>query len=197
MSETTLPEVRDARWPFVMLFLFMWAGVIGTASNTDPIKFDFTVVTVFGIITVFGIVTYLAFARWRNQRVFVFGRRSVLGNLAWHVFLLTGIVFITFVFFNAAVQVLILGFNLPLFEPGCTVSQRDTALFVWNAMAKGAFKFLAGYLDLPTEACRPIEVDWVAPALSQMIRWFTAIVIIWYVVSFLKSWYARLTVHKG
>jgi hypothetical protein len=165
--------------------------MIGTASNTDPIKFDFTMVTVFGILIVLGIMAYLAFARWRNQRVFVFDRRSLLGNLAWHVFLPTGIVFITFVFFDATVQVLILGFNLPLFEPGCTVSQRDTALFVRNAMAKGAFKFLAGYLDLP------IEVGWVAPHLSQTIRWFTAIVIVWYVVSFLKSWYAWLTVHKS
>jgi hypothetical protein len=192
MPETSLPHAKDARWPFVMLFLFMWPGMIGTALNTDPIKFDFTVVALLGLAAVLGIVACLAIARWRNQQVFAFERRSVLGNLAWHVLLLTGIVFITFLFFDATVQILILGFREPLFERGCAVSQSDTALFVWNAMAKGAFKFFADYLALPVEACTPSEASWVTTGLSQTVRGFTAIVVVWYVLSFLKSWYARL-----
>jgi hypothetical protein len=196
MPETSLPRAKDARWPFVMLFLFMWAGMIGTALNTDPIKFDFTVATLLGLVAVLGIVACLAIARWRNQRVFAFERRSVLGNLAWHVFLLTGIVFITFLFFDATVQILILGVRVPLFESGCAVSQSDTSLFVWNAMAKGAFKVLADYLDLPVEACTPSD-SWVTTGLSQTIRGFTAIVVVWYVLSFLKSWYAWLRLPRA
>ena len=43
---------KGARWPFVMLFLFMWAGMIGTTLNSDPIKFEFSVAIVFGLAAI-------------------------------------------------------------------------------------------------------------------------------------------------
>ena len=58
-------------------------------------------------------------------------------------------------------------------------------------MAKGAFKFLAKYLPLPAEACAPSS-SWSATIVAQCVRWFTALVVVWYVVSFAKAWYQRL-----
>ncbi len=63
-------------------------------------------------------------------------------------------------------------------------------------MAKGAFKFLARYLPQPTQACAP-AVSWAATITAQFIRWFTALVVVWYVVSFAKVWYQRLRGEKA
>ncbi len=58
-------------------------------------------------------------------------------------------------------------------------------------MAKGAFKFLAEYLPLPIEACAPNPTGWTATITAQCVRWFTALVVVWYAISFVKAWYAR------
>jgi hypothetical protein len=131
-------------------------------------------------------------ARLRRQAFFGFGHSTIMGNLAWHVFIVTGIIFICFLSFLAIVQIMVLTFGAPIFEGGCDkISQRDTALFVWEAMAKGAFKFLAKYLPLPAEACASSS-SWTATIVAQCIRWFTALVVVWYVVSFAKAWYYRV-----
>ena len=75
-------------------------------------------------------------------------------------------------------------------EAGCVMLASET-FFVWEAMAKGAFKFFAQYLPVPTEACAP-ATSWAATITAQFIRWFTALVVVWYVVSFAKAWYQRL-----
>ena len=195
MSDTNniaVEKGRDARWPFIMLYAFMWAGMIGMSLNTDAIKLDYTIAVVLGLACIFAIVVYLASARLRRQTLFAFDHSTVLGNLAWHVFLLTGIVFTCFLFFAGVMQIMILTFSAPVFESPCDrVSQRDVALFVWDAMAKGAFKFLAKYLRLPAEACAPNTIGWTATITAQCIRWFTALVVVWYVVGFAKAWYVR------
>jgi hypothetical protein len=183
---------KDARWPFVVLYAFMWTGMIMTSFNTDPIKLDYSIAVVFGLAAILGIVVFLARARWRGQGFFDFQHSTVFGNLAWHVFLLTGIVFVSFLFFIAVVQIMVLSFGVPVFYKGCAVSQRDTALFVWDAMAKGAFKIFAKYLHLPAEACAPNVASWTVTITAQIIRWFTALVVVWYLVSFARAWYRLL-----
>jgi hypothetical protein len=169
---------RDARWPFIMLYAFMWAGMIGMSLNTDAIKLDYSIAAVLGLACAFGIGIYLAAARLRRRTLFEFERSTTLGNFAWHVFLLTGIVFICFLAWAAVVQIMVLTFHAPVFESGCDkISQRDVALFVWGAMAKGAFKFLAEYLPLPIEACAPNPAGWTATITAQFVRWFTALVV--------------------
>jgi hypothetical protein len=186
---------KDARWPFVMLYVFMWLGMILTSLNTDPIKLEYSIAVVLGFAAVLGAVIFLAHARWRSKSFFVFQNATVIGNLAWHLFLMTGIVFISFLFFTAVVQIMVLSLGVPVFDHGCTVSQRDTALFVWDAMAKGAFKFLAKYLNLPMEACVPNMADWTVTITAQVIRWFTALVVVWYAVSLGKAWFTRMRQH--
>lgn len=182
----------DAIWPFVLLYAVMWAGMIGTSLNTDAIKLDYSIAVVLGFAFALAIAIYLAAARLRRQAVFGFGHATIIGNLTWHVFLLTGIVFICYLVFLSVVQILVLSFGAPVFETSCDkISQRDTAFFVWEAMAKGAFKFLARYLPLPGEVCAP-ATSWAATITAQCIRWFTALVVVWYVVSFAKAWYQRL-----
>ncbi len=183
---------RDALWPFFALYAFMWACMIGMSLNTDPIKLDYSVAAVLGLACAFGIVVYLAVRRLRRRTMFEFERSTTLGNLAWHVFLLTGIVFFCFLAWTAVVQIMVLTFHASVFESGCdTISQRDVALFVWGAMAKGVFKFLAGYLPLPAEACAPNHAGWTAAITAQCIRWFTALVVVWYAIGFVKAWYVR------
>jgi hypothetical protein len=183
---------KDARWPFVMLYAFMWTGMIMTSLNTDPIKLDYSIAVVFALAAILGIVVFLARARWRGQSFLDFRHSTVIGNLAWHVFLLTGIVFVSFLFFIAIVQIMVLSLGVPVFEKGCNVSQRDTALFVWDAMAKGALKLFAKYLHLPTETCTPNMASWTVAVTAQAIRWFTALVVVWYVVSFARAWFGHL-----
>jgi hypothetical protein len=187
----------NALWPFFALYAFMWAGMIGTSLNTDAIKLDYSPGVIFGFAIVLGIVVFFAAARFRRQVLFGFGHSTHIGNLAWHVFIVTGIVFICYLFFLSIVQIEVLAFGAPLFDASCaTISQRDTAFFVWEAMAKGAFKFLARYLPQPTEACAP-AASWAATITAQAIRWFTALVVVWYVVSFAKAWYQRVRAAKG
>ncbi len=71
---------------------------------------------------------------------------------------------------------------------GCVVSERDTALFVWDAMAKGAFKFLAPYLHIPAESCPPNTSSWTVYTMTGMIRWYTALVVVWHVFDFAMTW---------
>lgn len=183
---------RDALWPFLALYAFMWAGMIGMSLNTDAIKLDYSVATVLGLALAFGIVVYLAVGRLRRRTMFEFERSATLGNIALHVFLLTGIVFFCFLAWVAVVQIMVLTFHAPVFDSGCDkISQRDVALFVWEGMAKGVFKFLAGYLPLPAEACAPNHAGWTATITAQCVRWFTALVVVWYAVGFVKAWYVR------
>ena len=184
---------NDAVWPFFALYAVMWAGMIGTSLNSDrdqgglqsrPLSWDLAIVL--------AIVVFFAAARFRRRVLFDFGHSTHIGNLAWHVFIVTGIVFICYLFFLSIVQIEVLPFGAPIFDASCaTISQRDTAFFVWEAMAKGAFKFFAQYLPVPTEACAP-ATSWAATITAQFIRWFTALVVVWYVVSFAKAWYQRL-----
>lgn len=112
---------KDARWPFVMLFLFMWAGMIGTTLNRDPIKFDFSIAVVVGLLAIVGIVAFLARGRLRGHSLFHFDYYPTLfGNLALHVVILTGVMFIGYLFFSCVVQIMILTFSAPIFEPSCS-----------------------------------------------------------------------------
>jgi hypothetical protein len=184
---------KDALWPFLMVYAFMWAGMIGLSLNTDPIKMDYSLAVVLGLTCALGIVVTLAAARLHRRTIFDFEQSSIAGNLAWHAFILTGIVFFCFLFFVAVVQIMVLTFGAPVFESGCDkISQRDVALFVWDAMAKGAFKLLAGYLPVPAEACAPSTTGWTATIAAQCVRWFTALVVVWYAIAFAKAWYARV-----
>ncbi len=195
MSDSTSPtgaSGKDSVWPLFAVYAFMVAGMIGTSLNTDPIKLDYSVAFFLGLACVFAIAIYFAAARLRRQTLFAFGHSTIAGSLGWHMFILTGIVFICFLLFLCIVQIAVLTFNAPVFDGGCEkISQRDTALFVWEAMAKGAFKFLAKYLPLPAEACAP-SPTWTATILMQGIRWFTALVVVWYVVSFARAWLGRV-----
>lgn len=179
---------KDARWPFFVVYGVMWAGMIGTTLNTDPVKPGITLSTVVMVPIMLGILIALAWVRWHRRSVFAFQFPTVLGNLGWHVFVLTGIIFLSYLFFDAVVQLLMFGFDVPVFAPGCAVSERDTALFVWDAMAKGAFKLLAKYLHIPAEACAPNASSWSVAATTQCIRWYTALIVVWHVASFTMTW---------
>ncbi len=189
---------KDARWPFVFLYCSMWAGMIGTSLNDDPIKFDLNFAVVFGFIAILGIAVFIAASRYRGASPFAFGHSAVSGNLAWHIFILTGIVFITFLFFAASLQIMVLKFDAPVFQSGCDkISQRNVSLFVWDAMAKGALKFVASDVPLPAGTCAPDTNTRVTLISALAIRWFTALVVVWYVVSLGKSWYLRARKPKG
>jgi hypothetical protein len=183
---------NDAVWPFFALYAVVWAGMIGTSLNTDAIKADYSPAVILGFALVLAIVVFFAAARFRRQVLFGFGHSTHVGNFSWHVFIITGIVFICCLFFLSVVQIEVIPFGAAIFDKSCaTISQRDTAFFVWEAMAKGAFKFFAQHLPLPTEACVP-ATSWAATITAQFIRWFTALVVVRYVVSFAKAWYQRL-----
>ncbi|MGO9544542.1 MAG: hypothetical protein ACLPPF_07095 [Rhodomicrobium sp.] len=189
---------KDARWPFVVLYCFMWAGMIGTGLNEDPIRFDLKFTVVFGLIAIMGIVIFIAAARFHSRSPYAFNHSTVIGNLAWHIFLLTGIVFISFLFFASTVQILVLKFDAPLFESGCDkISQRDVSLFVWGAMAKGAVEFAAKYLPLPAAACAPDQSSRITGITTLAIRSFAALVLVWYAIGLGKAWYFRLRKPRG
>lgn len=184
----TAEEAKNPRWPFFFLFAAMWAGMIGTTLNTDPVKPGVSVQSIVVMIVLLGALILLARARWRRRGVFSSLFSSTLGNFSWHVFVLTGIIFLSYLFFDGTVQLMIFGFHVPVFESGCVVSERDTALFVWDAMAKGAFKFLASYLHIPAESCPPNTSNWTVYAMTQIIRWYTALVVVWHVIDFALTW---------
>jgi hypothetical protein len=196
MPETDMtPEKKDARWPFVMLFLFMWAGMVGTTLNGDPIKLKFSVAIVFGLLVIIGIIAFLAHGRMRGVSLFNFDTYPTLvGNFAWHVLILTGVFFIGYLFSISVVQIMILTFNAPIFEPSCVLpSQRDVALFVWDAMARGVFKFFAKYLHIAPDGCLADAKNWTPWVTSLVLTGFTSLVVVWYAISFVKSYYRRLT----
>jgi hypothetical protein len=192
-SEGKMPN-KNPRWPFVMLYLFMWAGMIMTTLNRDPITFDFSIAIVFGLLAIAGIVTYLAHSRIRGRSPFTFHFFPTLaGNLALHIVILTGVIFIGYIFFISVVQIMILKFNAPIFESSCVVpSQRDVALFVWEAMARGAFKFVAKYLHIAHDGCVLNPTSRTAKITSLCLTAFTSLVLVWYVINFGKAYYVRL-----
>jgi hypothetical protein len=57
------PPKKDARWPLVMLHVFMWAWMIGTTLNRDPVKLEFSITVVLGLLAAAGIVALLAHGR--------------------------------------------------------------------------------------------------------------------------------------
>jgi hypothetical protein len=90
------------------------------------------------------------------------------------------------------VQISVLKFDAPIFQSGCDkISQRDVALFVWESMAKGALKFVANYIPMPEGTCAPNTASRVTTVMALIIRWFTALVVVWYVLGLGKAWYAR------
>ena len=134
---TNMPKSRDAGakrdpvWPFVMLYAAMWGGMIGTTLNRDQIKFEFSIAIVFALIALAGIVAYLAHGRLRGNSIFPNFYESFMGNLALHIFTLTGVIFLGYLFFGALVQLMIITFHAPIFEPSCKIpSQRDVALYI-------------------------------------------------------------------
>ena len=103
------------------------------------------------------------------------------------------VVGVSSILFACVVQIIILTFGAGIFEPSCSrPSQRDVALFVWDAMARGAFKFLAGYLRLAPDGCTPNEGSLARSATALCIQFFTSIVLVWYAISFAKALYARI-----
>jgi hypothetical protein len=186
------PSQNDARWPFVMLYAFMWAGMIVTTLNTDPIKFEYSIALVLGLLIVIGIVAFLTYGRIRGHSLFNFDGPTLLGNISWHIFILTGVMFVGFLFFASIVQIMILTFGAPIFEPSCLKpSQRDVALFVWDAMARAAFKFLTKYLQLSPDGCAQSS-SLVASATSLCMTAFTSLVLVWYAISLAKAYCRRL-----
>jgi hypothetical protein len=184
---------RKPLWPFVFVYACMWGGMIGTTLNRDPIKFEFSITVVLGFAAIVGIVAYLVHARLRGHSIFPVLYESFIGNLALHIFILTGVFFLGYLFFIALVQTMILAFHAPIFEPSCAIpSQRDVALYVWDAMAKGAFKFLAKYLGIAHDGCLPDKSSWTSWVTSLFLTGFTSLVLIWYAISLAKAYYRRL-----
>ena len=58
-------------------------------------------------------------------------------------------------------------------------------------MAKGALKFVANYIPMPEGTCAPNTASRVTTVMALIIRWFTALVVVWYVLGLGKAWYAR------
>jgi hypothetical protein len=58
-------------------------------------------------------------------------------------------------------------------------------------MARGALKYFARYVNLAPDGCAAGSgnATWLT---AQGVKYFTSIVLVWYVVSFAKAWYARL-----
>ncbi len=185
---------RDARWPFVVLYLFMWAGMIGTTLNTDPIKFEFSVAIVVGLLAIGGIAVFLAHGRIRGRSPFGFELSpTVLGNLGFHILILTGVMFIGYLAMGSIVNIMILKFRAPIFAAPCAIPiLRDVALFVWDAMARGALKFVAKYVHIPAGSCAPDATSWAARITSLCFTGFTSLVLVWYAISFAKTYLHRL-----
>jgi hypothetical protein len=116
-DQSNAPRLReDARWPFVFLYLCVLGGIFGTANNTDPIEFNYSVSVVVGLIAVAGDVAYFAIGRLKGHALFGFGDRTIPQNIAWHVFILTGIVFLSFLFFGCLIQIMVISFHAPIFD---------------------------------------------------------------------------------
>jgi hypothetical protein len=115
-----------------------------------------------------------------------------MGNLALHIFTLTGVIFLGYLFFGVSVQIMIIPFHAPIFEPQCQIpSQLDVALYFWDPMARGAFKFFAKYLDIVHDGCIPNKSSWTAWITSLFLTGFTPLVLVWYAISFAKAYYGR------
>ena len=189
-----MSKSKDAVWPFVIIYAWMWGGMIGTTLNRDPIKFEFSIAIVFGLVALVAIVAYLAHGRLRGHSIFPSFYESFTRNLALHIFTLTGVIFLGYLFFVALVQIMIIAFHAPIFEASCAIpSQRDVALYVWDAMARGAFKFLAEYLGVAPDGCIPNKGSWTAWMTSLFLTGFTSLVLVWYAISFAKACYGRLS----
>ena len=46
---------KDALWPFILIYAFMWTGMIGPSFNNDPIK-GFTFTSILGLLCALAIV---------------------------------------------------------------------------------------------------------------------------------------------
>lgn len=181
-------EKTGGTWPFYFLFASMWAGMIGTTLNTDPVKPGLSLSTAVMLPLLVGVLVFFAWARWHGKSFFSHNHPTALGNLAWHIFVLTGVIFLSYLVFDAVVQFMLSPLGVPVFEAGCQVSERDTALFVWDAMAKGAFKFIAPYLHIPSAYCAANASSLTVTAVALFIRWYTALVVVWHAVSLAKAW---------
>src|SRR5262249_23316563 len=58
--------------------------------------------------------------------------------------------------------------------------------------ARGAFKFLAQYLDLSPDGCATSTSGWTAWTTSLCMTAFTSLVLVWYVLSLVKAYVRRL-----
>ena len=184
---------KDAVWPFVGLYCFMLLGIFVSLGNTDPISIDFTPSVILGLSIVVGAIAYFAAARLKGHALFGFGSRTLLRNLGWHIFVLTGIIFLSHLFFRALISILVVSFQVPIFDASCKLpSERDVCLFVWDAMASGAFKFLTKYLDLAAPSCALNANSDAASAIAMSIKLFTSLVLVWFALSLAKAWYRRL-----
>jgi len=52
------------------------------------------------------------------------------------------------------------------------------ALYIWDAMARGAFKFLVKYLDIAHDGCTPNKNSWTAWVTSLFLTGFTLLVLV-------------------
>ena len=102
---------KDAVWPFVGLYCFMLLGIFVSLGNTDPISMDFTPSVILGLSIVVGAIAYFAAARLKGHALFGFGSRTLLRNLGWHIFVLTGIIFLSHLFFRALISILVVSFS--------------------------------------------------------------------------------------
>jgi hypothetical protein len=160
--------------------------------NRDPIKFEFSIGVVVGLVAIAGTLVFLARRRIHGTSIFVNFYESFLGNLALHIFILTGIYFLGFLFLSSIVQIMVISFHAAIFEPSCVLpSQRDTALFVWDAMAHGVFKIFAKYLNISHDGCLPDAKSWTSWITSLVFTGFTSIVLLWYAISFVKGYFAK------
>jgi hypothetical protein len=146
----------DAVWPFFGLYAVMWAGMIGTSLNNDPIKPDYNPDVIIGLAIVLVIVVFFAAARFRRRVVFDFGHPRTSATLRGMCSSSPASSSSATCSSSPSCRWEVLPFGAAIFDASCaTISQRDTAFFVWEAMAKGAFKFFPQYLPVPTEACAP------------------------------------------
>jgi hypothetical protein len=101
---------QGAAWPFFVIYAVMWAGMIGTTLNTDPIKPGLSASTAIMMPILLAILILLARARWRGNSVFLTEFTTPLANLGWHVFVPTGVIFLSYLFFDGVIQMMM--FNL-------------------------------------------------------------------------------------